>query len=177
MMTKIFGLVLWHINHYRLLMPNPFLYIKIILFQTIQFSMSMCFVYTQSNVKTVIFQTIQFSISTHFSSIWPISGATTPRHSRHGSDGNEGVLRIPQSSSITGTSPSDCLVSYLRHSLGGGIPLCRDAVSVFYRPSRLGKIIFHISFVYSDSLPWLENNLRWRKVIEIPLWTSGNPFF
>ena len=27
-------------------------------------------------------------------------------------DGNEGVLHIPQSSSITGTSPSDCLVSY-----------------------------------------------------------------
>ena len=32
-----------------------------------------------------------------------------------GSDGNEGVLCIPQSSSIIGTSPSDCLVgeSYL----------------------------------------------------------------
>ena len=31
-------------------------------------------------------------------------------------DGNEGVLRIPQSSSIAGTSPSDCLVSYPGHS-------------------------------------------------------------
>ena len=31
---------------------------------------------------------------------------------------NEGVLRIPQSSSITGTSPSNCLVSYPAHSLG-----------------------------------------------------------
>ena len=41
-------------------------------------------------------------------------------HSRPGSDGNEGVLCIPQSSSITGTSPSDCLVSYPGHSLGGG---------------------------------------------------------
>ena len=29
-----------------------------------------------------------------------------------GSDGNKEVLCIPQSSSITGTSPSDCLVSY-----------------------------------------------------------------
>ena len=36
-----------------------------------------------------------------------------------GSNGNEGVLRIPQSSSIAGTSPSDYLVSYLGHSLGG----------------------------------------------------------
>ena len=44
-------------------------------------------------------------------------GATIPGHSGPGSDGNKGVLRIPQSSSITGTSPSDCLVSYLGHSL------------------------------------------------------------
>ena len=34
-----------------------------------------------------------------------------------GSDGNEGALSIPQSSSITGASTSDCLVSYLGHSL------------------------------------------------------------
>ena len=32
----------------------------------------------------------------------------------------EGVLYIPQNSSITGTSPLDCLVSYPGHSLGGG---------------------------------------------------------
>ena len=35
-----------------------------------------------------------------------------------GSDGNERVLYIPQSSSITGTSPSDCLESYPGHPLG-----------------------------------------------------------
>ena len=34
-------------------------------------------------------------------------GATTP-----GSDGNEGVLSIPQISSITRALPSDCFVSY-----------------------------------------------------------------
>ena len=33
----------------------------------------------------------------------------------------EGVLCISQSSSITGASPSDCLVSYPGHSLGQGI--------------------------------------------------------
>ena len=42
------------------------------------------------------------------SSIWLIdktlSGATTPGESRAGSDGNEGVLCIPQNSSVTGTS-------------------------------------------------------------------------
>ena len=65
--------------------------------------------------KTALFQTIQFSISTHFSSIWPInralSGATTPGQSEPGSDGNEGVLCIPQISSISGTYPSDYLVA------------------------------------------------------------------
>ena len=41
-----------------------------------------------------------------------LSGANTPGQSGPGNDGNEGVFRIPQSSNITGTSPSDCLVSY-----------------------------------------------------------------
>ena len=45
-----------------------------------------------------------------------LSGATTPGQSEPGSNGNKGVLHIPQSSSITGNSPSDCLVSYLGHS-------------------------------------------------------------
>ena len=31
----------------------------------------------------------------------PLSGATTLGQNGHGSDGNEGALRIPQSSSIT----------------------------------------------------------------------------
>ena len=52
------------------------------------------------------------------SSIWPIdrtlSGVTT------GSNGNEGVLHILKISSITGASLSDCLASYLGHSLGMG---------------------------------------------------------
>ena len=45
--------------------------------------------------------------------VLPLRGQSGP-----GSDGNEGVLRIPQSSCITGTSPSDCLVSYPGHSFG-----------------------------------------------------------
>ena len=40
-----------------------------------------------------------------------LSGATTPGQSGPGSDGNERVLGIPRSSSITGTSLSDCSVS------------------------------------------------------------------
>ena len=48
---------------------------------------------------------------------WTLSGATSPGQSGPGSNSNEGVLRIPQSSSITGTSPSDCLGSYRGHLL------------------------------------------------------------
>ena len=61
------------------------------------------------------------------SSIWPIDttlpGATTPGLSRPGSNGNEEVLCIPQSSSITGTSPSDCLMSYQDTCWRGSTPL------------------------------------------------------
>ena len=90
-------------------------------FQAIQFS------------QTVLIQTIHFSLSMQFNSIQPIdralSGATIPGQSGPGSYGNEGVLHIPQSPSITETSPSDCLVSYTRHLWWG----------VFYSPSQLGK--------------------------------------
>ena len=61
-----------------------------------------------------------------FISILPIdrtlSGATIPSQSGPGSNGNEWVLRIPQSPSIRGTSPSDCLVSYQDTRLGSPTP-------------------------------------------------------
>ena len=41
--------------------------------------------------------------------------ATTPGQSGLGSDGNEGMIHILQSASITGASPSDYLVSYPGH--------------------------------------------------------------
>ena len=48
--------------------------------------------------KTVLFQAIQFSISMQFSAIWLIdrslSGAITPGQSGPWSDGNEGVPQI-----------------------------------------------------------------------------------
>ena len=66
---------------------------KTFLFQPIQFS------------QTVLIQTIQFSISMQFSSIQLIdralSGTTIPGQSGPGSNGNEEVLHIPQSFSIT----------------------------------------------------------------------------
>ena len=93
----LFVWVLWHINFCRLINAKSIF------------------------IRTALFQAIQFSISTQFSFIWPINrtllSATTPDSSGPGSNGNKGVLCIPQSSSITGPSRSDCLVSYLGHLL------------------------------------------------------------
>ena len=113
--------------------------------QIIQFSIRTYFCLRTVKCNTVLFQTIQFCISIQFSPVWPIdrtlSGATTPDQSRPGSDSNERVQHLPQSSSITGTSPSDCLVPYPGQSLARGfLPLCRVPVDVFYSPSRLGNI-------------------------------------
>ena len=63
---------------------------------------------------------MQFTISMLFSSIQPIdwflSGATIPDQSGPESNGNEGVLCIPHNPCITGTSLSDCLVSYIQYT-------------------------------------------------------------
>ena len=72
--------------------------------------------------------------------------------SESGRDGNEVLLSIAQISFITGTLPSDCIVSNPRHSLGGALLLCRDAIGVFYSPSRLN----HRTFVGQSSYPSAE---------------------
>ena len=81
---------------------------------------------------------------------------TTPGQSGPGNDGNEGVLRIPQSSSIAGTSPSDCLVSYAGHSLvGGGSYPSAEVQSVYSTaPADWAKdlgffMLYTYSFVYT----------------------------
>ena len=88
------------------------------------YGISTIFGYLMPN--SFLFQTVQFSISTQFSSIWSIdktlSGATTPDLSGPGSKGNKGILCIPQSSSITGASPSDYLVPYPGYWLSESYP-------------------------------------------------------
>ena len=104
------------------------------------------FVYTQLNV-TIIFQIIQFS-QVHSLNIkqFYLTYRLDPFRCYHSgpewiwSDTNEEVLCIPQSSSITGATPSDYLVSYKGPSWGI-LSLCRDAVSVFCIPSLLGFIV------------------------------------
>ena len=98
-------------------MPKPFYTYKQFYFK--QFSLAWV---RSFNVKTILFQTVQFSVSTQFSSIWLIdrtlSGATTLSPSGLGCNSNKWVPRISQCSSITGTTPSDCLVSSTGHLFG-----------------------------------------------------------
>ena len=76
--------------------------------------------------KQFYFNQFSLGTSTQFNSIWPIdrtrSDPATLGQSGPGSDGNEEVIRISQSSSITETSLLDCLVSYQRHSLRRSYP-------------------------------------------------------
>ena len=74
------------------------------------------FFFLHTNYQTVLLPTIQFSINQLFA-LRTLSDATTPGQSGPGSDGNERVLHIPQSSSIAEASLSDCLLSYTEHSL------------------------------------------------------------
>ena len=74
-------------------------------------------------------------------SIWPIdrtlSSATTQDQSGPESNGNEGVLHIPQN--FTDKSLAIRWFNFISRALVGGVlPLCRDAVGVFYSPSWLG---------------------------------------
>ena len=87
-----------------------------------------------------------------FSSIQPIDGVlpgtTTPGQSGPGRDGNEGVLCIPQSSSITRTSSWDCLVSYPGHSLEVGSHPSAEVHSV-YSTAPADRASFAQSVIYS----------------------------
>ena len=85
------------------------------------------------NIKTIP------SPHTQFSSIWPID-------SEPGSDANESVLHIPQSSSITGILPSDFLVSYPGTWFLRGMFSLSRGVGVFYSPSRLGKQLIRTDY-------------------------------
>ena len=129
------------------------------------------FVYTQLNDQAVLFLTIQFRISLLFktlnNSIWPIdrtlSGATIPGQSGPRSDGNESVLRIPQSSSITRASPSDSLVSYLEHSLRRSYPSA-DMQSVYSTVTSDWAHIVCVEniscFVWEKESEWMQ---KWGK--------------
>ena len=91
-----------------------------------------------------------------------LSGATTPGQSGPGSNGNEGVLRIPHSSSTAGTSPSDCLVSYLGHSLGKGSYPSAEVQSVYSTAPADWAMTTNEMFTIFKIVPWhLAHLLQW----------------
>ena len=114
---------------------------RVLIYITNNSSRDQSFVFIWLNNQTVLFLTIQFSMSHLFAFSLNVkqfylthrnlSGTTTPSQSQPESDGSEGVLCVPQSSNVTGVSPSDCLMSYQDTCWGGDfLPLCRDAVGV-----------------------------------------------
>ena len=73
------------------------------------------FIYPQLNLKIVLFQTIQFSMSTQFNSNWPIGHyQVLPLRTR--------VDLRAIAIKGTPHFPSDCLVSYPGHLLGKSYP-------------------------------------------------------
>ena len=82
---------------------------------------------------------------------WALSGATIPGQSESVRDGNEEVFHIPQSTSITGASPSDCLVWYPGHLLWSGlIHPPRDSQYVLQPLADWAQIIW--IYTYKDKL-------------------------
>ena len=70
--------------------------------------MSKQFYFKQFSLAQIHSLNVKKAVNSNYSIDRALSVATTLGQSGPGSDGNDGVLRIPQSSSITGTSPSDC---------------------------------------------------------------------
>ena len=99
--------------------------------------------------------------------IWPIdrtlSGATSLSLSRSGSNGNKGVLHIPQSSRITGASSLD-LVSYPGHSLGGGSYPSAEMQSVCSSaPANWAIDLWRLNLTYCQLRlsEWKTTSLNW----------------
>ena len=90
-------------------------------------------------IKLLYFKTVQFSISHMFAlslnvKQFYLTHRLVPVRCYHigpGSDDNEGVLYIPQSSRIIGASPSDCLVSYIWIFFGWGSYLSTEMQLVY----------------------------------------------
>ena len=119
--------------------------------------------------KIVLYQTILFSTNSQVTSIWPIDwtllGATTPGQSKTGSDRNEVVLCIPQTSSITGASLSAFLVSYTGHSLREIYPSA-EMQSVYSTPELV---------IYSQGSV-VQSKKMWNLVVAILFWLTNSCF-
>ena len=127
--------------------------------------------------KTSSIQRIQFSRSTQFNSIWPIdrtqSGVNTQGKNEPGTDGNEEVLCISQCSSITGTSPSDCLSSYPGLSLMGWLTYPTAEVQSMYSTAPADWAITECNW-RPAWVNWLRNKINQRWLTKISTNQSVN---
>ena len=87
-----------------------------------------------------------------------LSGATTLDQSGLGSDDNEEVLRIPQSSSLTEASPSDCLVSYPRHLLGESYSSAEIQSVYSAAPTDWAKVVWKTNCCLGLLFPWYQDS-------------------
>ena len=71
-----------------------------------------------------------------------LSGATTPSESRPGSNANESVLHIPQSSRAGDIRYFNIIFWTL--VVGGVLPLSRNEVWVFYTRNQQGQLVFFL---------------------------------
>ena len=98
------------------------------------------------------------------SSIRPIDrtllGASTLGLSGLGSNENEGVLRILQTSCITRASPLYCLVSLTGHSLGGGLNPLQRCSRCILQPQQTGLSLFIMQQKLTLSFVLLKAQLR-----------------
>ena len=91
---------------------------------------------TNNSIKYLSFVCTQFKCQTVlFNSL---IGATTSGQSEPGRNDNEGVLCIPQSSSITRASPSDYLVSYHYTHWCGGFTSLQRCIQCILLPQLTG---------------------------------------
>ena len=101
-----------------------------------------------------------------------LSGATTPGQSETESDDYKGVLRIPQSFSMTGGSPSDFLVSCPGYLFGESYSSAEMQLVysttlpnwAMYEPRKLTRTLNYAGnrqsckFFIRPSSPWLSTN-------------------
>ena len=158
---------------------------KTVLFEIIQLSISMKFKckYGFNCQKTFLFQAIQF-YSNHFSISMlvvlfkPIDRG--PIRCYHcgpewdlGAMAMKGYSAFPKTPAMLETSPSDCLLSYPGHSLGGvSYSSAEKAVSVFYSPNWLGKGRWWKCYCLCRS----QDINKWELTIRV-VFLRKNPFF
>ena len=102
-----------------------------------------------------------------FSSIWLrfriLSGATTSGQGEPGSDGNEGIPCILQSSCITKSSPSDCFVSYPGRSLRESYPSAEMQVVYSATPADWAIDIYRKCSLEILSVHWQKRKKKKEK--------------